>query len=327
MARIVLSLLVLLTASAIARAQTIADVAEWPKRPVRFIVSSTPGSAGDIVCRVVTQQLGQRLKQYFVIDNRAAAAGIVASETLARSAPDGYTVGLVTTSTHVIATLFNPALAYDPMKDFAPVSTIGDSPYVVAVYPGLPVKNVAELVALAKSKPRQLNNGVFGTTSLGYLAGVLFAELAGVELNSVAYRSSALAALDVAAGRIDMQFSTLAPAIPLIREGRLRALATTGVKRVSLLPEVPTLAEAGLAGYEVSLWMGVAGPAGTAPGIISRLNREISTILNSPEIADVLLQQGMVVDPGVPGHLARRISDDLKKWREVVTRAGIRTRS
>ncbi len=325
MGHIILSLLVLLITATNTMAQTAAELVDWPKRPVRFIVSSTPGSAGDTVCRIVTQMLGQRLKQNFVIDNRAAAAGTVAGETLARSNPNGYTIGLVTTSTHAIATIFNPALSYDPVKDFAPVSMIGSSPYVLAVYPGLPVKNVADLVALAKSKPRQLNNGVFGTTSLGYLAGVLFADLTKVELNAVAYRSSVLAALDVVAGRIEMQFSTLPPAIPLIREGRLRALATTGASRVLLLPDVPTLAEAGLVGYEVSLWMGIAGPAGTAHGIISRLNREISAILNSRETADALLQQGMVVEPGMPENLSRRIIGDLKKWQDVVTRSGIKT--
>ena len=325
MDRMILSMLLLLAAATNAKAQAVVEERGWPSRPVRFIVSAAPGSAGDTVCRIVTQKVGQRLKQFFVIDNRAAAAGTVAGETVARSTPNGYTIGLITTSTHAIATIFNPALSYDPVKDFAPVSMIGTSPYVLAVYPGLPAKNVADLVALAKSKPRQLNNGVFGTTSLGNLAGVLFAEATGVEINSVAYRSSALAALDVVAGRIEMQFSTLAPAIGLIREGRLRALATTGARRVALLPDIPTLAETGLAGYEVSLWMGVAGPAGMAPGNISLLNREFSAVLSSPEVADALLQQGMVVDPGLPENLARRISDDLRKWRDVVTRAGIRT--
>jgi tripartite-type tricarboxylate transporter receptor subunit TctC len=318
-------LAVLLATSVNASAQTGADEAQWPKRVIRFIVSAAPGSAGDTVCRILAQRLALRLGQQFVIDNRSGAAGAIAGEGLARSTPDGYTVGLVTTSTHAIAAIFNPNLPYDPVTDFAPVSMIGSSPYALAVYPGLPAKNVAELIALAKAKPRQLNNAAFGSSSLGHLAGVLFAHTAGIELNQVAYRSSAQAVLDTVAGRIEMQFSTLAPAIPLIREGKLRALATTGARRVASLPEIPTLAEAGLAGFEVSLWMGVAAPAGTPADIVARLNRELSTILTSSEVAEALLQQGMEAEPGPPDDLGRRIRRDIDKWREVVTRAGIKT--
>lgn len=325
MARLVRVLAVLLATSVNASAQTGADEAQWPKRVIRFIVSAAPGSAGDTVCRILAQRLALRLGQQFVIDNRSGAAGAIAGEGLARSTPDGYTVGLVTTSTHAIAAIFNPNLPYDPVTDFAPVSMIGSSPYALAVYPGLPAKNVAELIALAKAKPRQLNNAAFGSSSLGHLAGVLFAHTAGIELNQVAYRSSAQAVLDTVAGRIEMQFSTLAPAIPLIREGKLRALATTGARRVASLPEIPTLAEAGLAGFEVSLWMGVAAPAGTPADIVARLNRELSTILTSSEVAEALLQQGMEAEPGPPDDLGRRIRRDIDKWREVVTRAGIKT--
>ncbi len=322
--RAIATLLLLLASSVNSLAQTAADEAEWPKRVVRFIVTAAPGSAGDTVSRVVAQKLGERLGQQFVLDNRPAAAGTLASEALARSAPDGYTIGLVTTSTHAIARIFNANLSYDPVKDFAPISMIGSSPYVLAVYPGLPANSVAELVALAKSKPRQLNNAAFGTTSLGHLAGVLFAHQAGIELNQVSYRSSAQAVLDAVAGRIEMQFSTLPPAVPLIREGKLRALATTGAKRLSLLPDVPTLAEAGLAGYEVVLWMGIAAPVGTSPALVAKLNREITAILTSMEVRDALLKQGMVAEPGLPADLARRIEADLKKWGDLVTNVGIK---
>jgi tripartite-type tricarboxylate transporter receptor subunit TctC len=321
--RIILSALALLLAAANSSAQAAED-AEWPKRVIRFIVSAAPGSAGDTVCRIVAQKLGQRLGQQLIIDNRAGAAGSIAGEAIARAAPDGYTIGLVTTSTHVIAPIFNPQLAYDSVKDFAPISMIGSSPYVLAVYPGLPVKNVADLVALAKAKPGQLNNAAFGSTSLGHLAGVLFAHFTGVELNQVAYRSSAQAVLDAVAGRIEMQFSTLPPAIPLIREGKLRALATTGAKRVSSLADVPTLAEAGLDGYEVSLWMGIAAPADTPKGIVSRLNREITDILNTPDVKDALLQQGMDSEPGASEDFAKRIQGDLRRWGEVVAKLGIK---
>jgi tripartite-type tricarboxylate transporter receptor subunit TctC len=323
MTRLAFLLLVTLAGLTNAAAQSSAD-AEWPKRVIRFIVSAAPGSAGDTVCRIVAQKLGERLGQQLIIDNRPAAAGTIAAQDLARSAPDGYTIGMVTTSTHVIAAILNSKLTYDPIKDFAPVSMIGHSPYVLAIYPGLAVKNVSDLVALAKAKPRQLNNAAFGTTSLGYLASVLFANAAGIEINQVSYRSSAQAVLDTVAGRIEMQFSTLPPAIPLVREGKLRALATTGAKRVSSLADIPTLAEAGIANYEVSLWIGIAAPSGTPQSIVSRLNQEMSAILASPEITDALLQQGMAAEPGSPEDLGKHISGDIGKWREAVSKIGIK---
>jgi len=324
MTRIILILLILLTAATNAMAQAAADDTEWPKRAVRFILTAAPGSAGDTVARIVAQKLAERLGHQFVIDNRPAAAGTIASEALARSEPDGYTIGMVTTSTHAIASIFNPNLSYDPLKDFVPISMMGSSPYVLAVYPGLAAKTVAELVALAKSKPKQLNNAAFGTTSLGHLAGVLFAHQTGIELNQVSYRSSAQAVIDAVAGRIEMQFSTLPPAIPLIHEGKLRALATTGAKRLSLLPDVPTLAEAGLAGYDVSLWLGMAAPVGTPAAVIAKLNREMTVVLNSADVRDALLNQGTVAEPGPPADLARQIENDLKKWRDVATTIGIK---
>jgi tripartite-type tricarboxylate transporter receptor subunit TctC len=313
----------LLTATA-AMAQPAPDA--WPNRVIRYIVTAAPGSAGDTVSRIVGQKLSERLGQQFVYDNRPAAGGTVASEALARSTPDGYTIGLVTTSTHAIATIFSPKLPYDPTKDFAPISMIGSAPYVPAVYPGLPAKSVAELVALAKAKPKQLNNGVFGTTSLGYLAGILFEQHTGVQLNHVSYRSSAQAVIDAVAGRVEMQFSTLAPAIPLIGSGKLRALATTGAKRAVTLPDVPTLAEAGLAGYDVALWMGVAAPAGTPPEIVARLNREMTSILALADVKEKLQKAGMAAEPGPAAELGARIAGDIKKWRAIVTKAGIKGR-
>jgi tripartite-type tricarboxylate transporter receptor subunit TctC len=319
--RVILGALASLAANAEARSD--ADDAAWPTRAVHFIVSAAPGSAGDTVCRLLALKLGERLGQQFVIDNRPAAAGTIAAEALARAAPDGYTIGEISTSTHVIAGLFNPSLPYDGVKDFAPVSMLGSSPYVLAVYPGLAANTVADLIALAKTERRPLNNAAFGTTSLGYLASILFARQAGIELNQISYRSSAQAVLDVVAGRVEMQFSTLPPSVPLIREGKLRALATTGAQRVSALPEIPTLAEAGLAGYDVALWLAIAAPAGTSPPIIAKLNREVTAILSSQEARDALQQQGFSAEPGPPAALATKIDDDLKKWRSVVAAGGI----
>ncbi len=322
--RALLGALLSLTCGATALAQSAQEAADWPKRPIRLIVTAAPGSAADTVCRIVTQKLSERLGQQFVFDNRPAAGGTVASEAIARAAPDGYTIGLMTTSTHAIATIFTPNLPYDPVKDFVPISMIGSSPYVLAVYPGLAAKTVPELVALAKAKPKEINNGVFGTTSLGYLAGVLFEQQSGIQLNHVSYRSSAQAVIDAVAGRIEMQFSTLPPAIPLLREGKLRALATTGAKRVATLAEVPTLAEVGFAGYDVALWMGLGAPIGTPAAIVERLNREMSDILKLPEITDKLLEVGMVAEPGPPAALGAQIQNDIQKWRALVSKVGIK---
>src|SRR5215472_12579758 len=264
--RTLVSSIPLLFAKTSARAQPrgVADSGGWPARPVRFIVPAAAGSAGDDVCRLVAAKLSERFGQQFVIVNQPAAVGTLAMQDLARAAPDGYTIGQISTSTHVIAKLYNPDLSYDGVKDFALISLLGSSPYVLTVNPGLAANTVAELVALAKRQ--QLSNGVFGTMSLGYLASKLFEREAGIKLNHIPYRSSAQAVIDVVAGRVDMQFSTLPPAIPLIRTGKLRALATTGAQRFATLAEVPTLAESGFPGFDVTLWLGMAAPAGTASG-------------------------------------------------------------
>jgi tripartite-type tricarboxylate transporter receptor subunit TctC len=306
-----------------ANAQTSTDSVGWPKRAVHFILSSAPGSAGDAVCRIVAQKLSERLGQQFIMDNRPAVGGTLAAETLARSAPDGYTIGMVTTSTHVIAKIIDPHLTYDPIKDFAPISMIGSSPYVLAVYPGLAAKSVAELVALAKSEQQPLSNAAYGTTSLGYLASLLFAQQAGIKLNQISYRSSAQAVVDVMEGRVDMQFSTLPPSVPLLRAGKLRGLATTGAHRVPSLMDIPTLGEAGFPGVDVALWIGVAAPAGTPAPIVDRLNREMTAILKSADIDEALRQQEFVAEPAPPDYLAGRISGDPKIWRDVVANSGI----
>jgi tripartite-type tricarboxylate transporter receptor subunit TctC len=313
-------------ASAQTPAQAPATDAGWPKHPIRFILSSAPGSAGDVVCRIVAQKLGKRLGQQFIMDNRPAVGGTLAAEALARSAPDGYTIGMVTTSTHVIAKILDPRLPYDPVKDFLPISMLGSSPYVLAVYPGLPVKTVADLVALAKSKTQPpLNNAAYGTTSLGYLASLLFAQQAGIRLNEISYRSSAQAVIDVMEGRVEMQFSTLPPAVPQLKAGKLRALATTGVRRVPALPDVPTLGESGFPGFDVALWIGIAAPAGTPPDIVATLNREITAILSEPDTRAAFAQQAFVTEPGPPDYLAGRISGDPKIWQGVVAKNDIDT--
>jgi tripartite-type tricarboxylate transporter receptor subunit TctC len=200
---------------------------------------------------------------------------------------------------------------------------IGSSPYVLAVCPSLPAKSVADLIALAKSRPQPLNNAAFGTTSLGFLASLLFAQQAGIKLNQISYRSSAQAVVDVMEGRVDMQFSTLPPSVPLLKAGKLRGLATTGTHRVPSLAEIPTLAESGLADFNVALWIGVAAPAGTSSAIVAKLNREMTAVLSTPETQQTLQQQEFVAEPAPPDYLAGRIRDDPAIWRAVVAKSDI----
>jgi tripartite-type tricarboxylate transporter receptor subunit TctC len=217
--------------------------------------------------------------------------------------------------------LFDPDLPYDSIKDFAPISLLGSSPYVLAVNPGLPVKTVAELLALAKQRQSPLSSAAFGTNSLGYLASLLFAQQARIELNQIPYRSSAQAVVDVVAGRVDMQFSTLPPAVSLIQEGKLRALATTGTKRFPTLPDVPTLVESGLKDFDVALWLGMAAPAGTPSDIVGKLGGEINAVLTMPEMRDAMMRESFVAEPSSPAALASRIGADMEKWRSIVASA------
>jgi tripartite-type tricarboxylate transporter receptor subunit TctC len=215
-------------------------------------------------------------------------------------------------------------LPYDSIADFKPVSMIGAAPYVLVLYPGIPAKSVTELIALAKTKPAQLNYGSAGLASLAHLAAALFASDAGIELTHVPYKSSAQSAIDIITGRLDMQFATVGPTLENIRDGKLRALATTGARRVSSLPDVPTMMEAGVKDYDVALWLAYVTPAGTPDAIIGKLNRAMNEILKEPDIVENLQKQGFEPDPGSPQALTARIAAETEKWRALVAKTGIK---
>jgi tripartite-type tricarboxylate transporter receptor subunit TctC len=290
------------------------DEVRWPVHPVHFIVPFPTGSATDIVARIVAEKLASELGQPFVIDNRPGASGEVGTSMLAHAAPDGYTIGLATSSTLGVSASLNPKLSYSPLADFAPVSMIGASPYVLAVYPGLPANNIADLIALAKAKPRALNYASAGPESLAHIAGMLFARLAGVELTEVPYRSSNQAVLDLTEGRIELQFGTLAPTLGQIRANQVRALAVTGTTRVESLPDVPTLQEAGLKDYDVVLWMAVVMPSASPPAIVAQLNRSMHDALAAADVVAALKAQGMEVGYTTPDALRERIRTEIAKW-------------
>jgi tripartite-type tricarboxylate transporter receptor subunit TctC len=296
----------------------------WPTKPIRLIAPFPPASTADVIGRVLGQKLSQRLGQPVVIDNRVGASGNLGADAIAKAAPDGYTIGIVTSSTHAVAVSLSGKLPYDPLKDFTPITMLANSPYVLVLYPGVAAKDIKELVALAKSKPGTLNYGSAGPASLAHLAGALFATLSDVQLTHVPYKSSSQSVIDLISGRLEMQFATIAPTLANIRANQLRALAVTGRKRSDALPDVPTMDEAGVKGYEATLWFALTAPAGLPPAIAARLNKETVDILNSAEMKETFAQQGFVPDPGTPDALAGQIRTDIGKWRDVIAKAGIK---
>jgi tripartite-type tricarboxylate transporter receptor subunit TctC len=317
---LVLSTSVLLTTGAFAQGS---GDAAWPTKPIRLIAPFPAASTVDVVARVLGQKLSLRLGQQLVVDNRVGASGNLGADAVAKAPPDGYTIGVVTSSTHAVAVTLSPNLPYDPIKDFTPITMIASSPYVLVVSPEVAAKSVPELIALAKRKPGALNYGSAGPASLAHLAGALFATMSDIQIAHVPYKSTAQSVIDLISGRLDMQFATIAPSLANIRAGQLRALAVTSKKRVAALPDVPTMDEEGVRGYEATLWFALVAPAKLPISIASRLNRETVDILNTAEMQETLAQQGFVTEAGPPEALTEQIRADIAKWREVIPKAGI----
>jgi len=300
-----------------AGAQSGSPETRWPERPIRVIVPFQPGGTADVIMRIVGQKLGARLGQQIVVDNRVGAGGRAGTEAVARADPDGYTLGFANTSTHALSVLQTANLTFDPINDFAPVALIGASPFVLAVNPSLPVTTVTDFVGYIKSKPRMVSYASAGTGTLSHYAGVLFERLAKVEMVHVPYRGTNQAMVDLMEGRIDSQFGTIPPTLQYIKTGKLRGLAVTGHKRSQAMPDVPTVAEAGVPGYELTLWQALVAPSGVNPAIIRRLNQEIVQILKERDTIENLDKLGIDSEPGSPEDLGRLISNDVAKWREV----------
>jgi tripartite-type tricarboxylate transporter receptor subunit TctC len=297
--------------------------AAWPQRTIRLIVNTAAGGAADTTSRIVTQKLTERLGWTIVIENQAGASGRVGVQNVARAAPDGYTFGILTASSNAITAALGMDLPYKPVDSFAPVSLIGGSPYVLAVHPGTGINSLADLVASAKAKPGQLNNGTFGLESVGGMASVWLESLADIRFNSIPYRSTAQAVVDVVSGRIDMQFGTLPPTVALIKDGRIRGIGVTGRNRAAALPAVPTFIEQSYPNFEAVLWQGIAAPAGTPTAIIARFNREMTVVLNMPEVRQALLEQGFDAEPGPPEAMLTRLKNDIERWRAVAAKANL----
>ena len=324
MMRFALPLALMLSGAGAASAQTQTAPANWPDHPLRMVVPLPAGSAVDVIARLISQRLSARLGQPVIVENRAGASGVIGADAVAKAAPDGYTLGMATSTTHMTAPVLNAKLPYDPVKDFAPVAIVGISPYVLVVNPNVPAKNVAELIALAKVKPKSLSYSSVGNASQAHLAGELFASMAGVELNHIPYKTSTYAVIDLNEGRIDMQFGILGSSLALIREGKLRALAVSTKQRVEELPDVPTMIESGLPDYDVSLLFAVVMPAGTPKPIVTRLNREIGEFMLTPEVKKMLAAQAIHVASSTPDELHERIAKEIELWRGIARKAGLK---
>jgi tripartite-type tricarboxylate transporter receptor subunit TctC len=300
------------------------SAAGWPNRPIRWVVPYGPGST-DILARILAQRVGTVLGQQVLVENRPGAGGGVGTEQVARSAPDGYTLLLGAAATHAVNPALFPKLGYDAQRDFAPVVLLASIPNVLIVNPALGLNSVADLIARARSQTGQLLYSSNGPGTSPHMSASLFELLTGTRLSHVPYKGSAEAVVAVARGDVQLMFANLAPALPMIRDGRVKPLAVTVAQRLPGHAEWPTVAEAGVPGFEVSTWFALFAPAGTPEAIMQRLNREFAAALSEPDTRDKLLAQGFVLHGGSPGELAQLVSNELTKWARVVRASGARS--
>jgi tripartite-type tricarboxylate transporter receptor subunit TctC len=293
----------------------------YPDHPITLVVPYAAGGGNDVLARLVAERMSKSLGQQIVIENRGGAGGTIATRQVAKSAPDGYTLLIATSSLAINPSLY-PNVGYDPRKDFAPVGLIASSSNVVLVHPSVPASSIAELIALAKASPGKLNFASTGSGSSVHLAAELFASMAGIKLTHVPYRGSAPALTDLLGGHVDIMFGTLPPSVGLVRQGKLRALAVTGPQRSSALPELPTVAEAGLPGYEAVLHYGLVAAAGTPQPIIDKLNTALRAALAEEALQQRLAVEGAEPLPSRPEEYAADIDREEIKWSRIVRESG-----
>jgi tripartite-type tricarboxylate transporter receptor subunit TctC len=297
--------------------------AQYPSRPIRLIVPFPPGGSNDIVARMVAVQLGERLGEQVVVDNRGGAGGVLGTDLAAKSPPDGYTLLLIS-----VAYAFGPALyknlPYDPERAFAPVGILGSGAAALTVHPSLPVNTVQELIALAKAKPGALNYASAGVGSLQHLACALFMIQAGIDVVHVPYKGGGPAMADVIAGQAQIVMPSLIQVVPHIKSGRLRVLATSGTRRSAVLPDVPTISESGVPDYEAHNWWGILAPAGTPAPVIEKLHKDLTSVLSSRETEKRFETEGAEVVRMTPAEFGRFISTELVKWSRVAREVGIK---
>jgi tripartite-type tricarboxylate transporter receptor subunit TctC len=304
-------------------AATTADAQQYPTRPIRYIVPQAPGGSSDTLARAITQRVGDGLGQTIVVDNRPGATGVIGAEVVVRANPDGYTLLQAATS-HATNPAMHAKLPYDSVRDFAPVSLLSQQPNIWIVTPSLPVKMMKELIAYVKARPGQLNFGSSGTGGSQHLAGELLKSMAGIDMTHIPYKGSPPALIDLLAGRIPIMSSTMPPVLPHLRTGKVRALAVTSARRSPALPDIPTVAEAAVPGYEAIPWQGLLAPAGTPKPVIARIQAELARVLKQPDIAARLAEQGYETVASTPEWFADYIRTEIAKWSKVIKAAGIK---
>jgi tripartite-type tricarboxylate transporter receptor subunit TctC len=296
----------------------------YPAKPVRIIVPFPTGGGTDIVARLIGRKLGENLGQSFVIDNRTGAAGIIGCEAVARSAPDGYTLLMGTTGTHTTNPVVYRKLPYDPVRDFAPISLVAELPFVLIVHPSLPVRNIKELIALAKSRPGELTYSSSGVGGIAHFGFAHFDAMAGITMTHIPYRGSPAQTLATVAGETTAVFDSITTTEPFIKANRVRALGVGSAKRSSLLPDVPTISEAGLNGYELVSWYAVFAPAATPQELVRNLQREIVKSIGAPGMREQFAGVGAEPVGGMPEELAAVVQRDIRKWAKVAQDAGVK---
>ena len=296
----------------------------WPSKPIRLVIAQAPGSATDVISRVVANPLSEALGQPIVIDARPGAGGALGTEVAARSAPDGYTLFMGNNSTHGSNPAVYVKLPYDAVKDFAPISFVASVPYVLVVDPKLPVNSVQEFVALVKSRPGKMNYASAGNGSTHHFCGELLKSMAGIDIQHIPYKGSGPGIAGLLGGEVSMMFANVADIGAQIRAGKVKPLAVTATKRASLLPEVPTMAEAGLPGFVITSWFGLLAPAGTPGAVVSRLNAETVKALGRADVKEKLGAQGLEVASSTPEQFAEHIKSEIARFTKIAKAAGIK---
>ncbi|MDR2300054.1 MAG: tripartite tricarboxylate transporter substrate binding protein [Comamonas sp.] len=298
--------------------------AVYPSKPVRIIVPYPAGGTTDIIARIAANQLTERLKQSFIVENKAGASGAIGSQAVAQAAPDGYTLVMATASSHGINSALQKSLPYDAVKDFAPITVVANTPNIIIANPAVPVKNLQELIALAKKEPGRIN---FGSTSAGgspHMSAELLKMMAGIDMTHVPYKGAAPMLTDLIGGQVQIGFDNLPSSIGFVKSGKVRALAVTTARRWPGAPDIPTVAESGVPGYEVSGWFGLLAPAGTPREILNKLQGTLAEAVKSPEVAKQLNDLGAEPVANKPEVFAQEIKDDVEKWRKVVKTTGVK---
>ncbi len=313
----------LLVGSMLAVSLSAAWAQAYPSKPVKLVVPFAPGGFTDVVARILGQKLTVAMGQSFVIENKAGAGSIIGTDFVAKAAPDGYTLVMVS-STHVISPWIYKSMPYDPLKSFTAVSKLVDSPYVLLVNPKVPARNVQEFIALAKAAPDTLHYASSGNGSAQHLMGGLFVNMTGAKLKHVPYKGSSGAANDLVAGVVESSFAGVPNALAQVPQGRLKALAVTTAKRSPQLPDVPTLQEAGVPGYDASVWLALLAPAGTPRDVVDKLNSEIGKLMASADTKKALFDAGVEVAPSTPEAMSQYMAQELERWGKVVKETGIK---